>query len=188
MVLIKRYPNRKLYDTKAKQYITLEGIAELIRHGTEIQVIDHASGEDLTILTLTQIIVEQEKKRSGLLTHAFLMSLIRAGGDRLAALQRSFYSPLQFWRQFDEEIRRRVQALVQQGDLTDKEGRTLLEKLIQQGFHLTYTSQMIAEEELERHLKQRQVPTQEDLRKLHQQLEELSKKIDQMGERGEHEN
>ncbi|MGD8735253.1 MAG: polyhydroxyalkanoate synthesis regulator DNA-binding domain-containing protein, partial [Anaerolineae bacterium] len=55
MTRIKRYPNRKLYDTEAKQYITLEGIAALIRQGNEVQVIDHATGEDLTALTLTQI-------------------------------------------------------------------------------------------------------------------------------------
>ena len=53
MPLIKRYPNRKLYDTEAKQYVTLEQIAELIRSGKDVQVIDHESGEDLTALTLS---------------------------------------------------------------------------------------------------------------------------------------
>ncbi len=67
MVVIKRYPNRKLYDTIAKQYITLDGVAELVRQGSEIKVVDHASGEDLTAFTLTQIILEQEKKRMGYL-------------------------------------------------------------------------------------------------------------------------
>ena len=67
MTMIKRYPNRKLYDTEAKQYITLSGIAELIRQGGDIQVSDYATGEDLTALTLSQIIFEQEKKQSGFL-------------------------------------------------------------------------------------------------------------------------
>ncbi|MGD8806379.1 MAG: polyhydroxyalkanoate synthesis regulator DNA-binding domain-containing protein, partial [Chloroflexota bacterium] len=61
MILIKRYPNRKLYNTEAKQYVTLEGIAELIRQGQEVQITDHQTGEDLTAVTLTQIIFEQEK-------------------------------------------------------------------------------------------------------------------------------
>ena len=61
MPIIKRYPNRKLYDTAAKQYVSLDGIAAMIRRGDEVQVVDHATGEDLTTLTLTQIIVEQEK-------------------------------------------------------------------------------------------------------------------------------
>ena len=62
MIVIKRYPNRKLYNTEAKQYVTLDGIAQLIREREEIQILDHATGEDLTAVTLTQIIVEQEKK------------------------------------------------------------------------------------------------------------------------------
>ena len=67
MPVIKRYPNRKLYDTTAKQYVSLEGIADLVRQGAEVQVVDHATGEDLTTLTLTQIIVEQERLQSGFL-------------------------------------------------------------------------------------------------------------------------
>ena len=98
MVVIKRYPNRKLYDTVAKQYIALEGVAELVRQGAEIKVVDHASGEDLTALTLTQIILEQEKKRPGLLTHSFLTDLIRTRGERISALKSNLKAPLHFWR------------------------------------------------------------------------------------------
>ena len=96
MVVIKRYPNRKLYDTVAKQYIALEGIAELVRQGSEIKVVDHASGEDLTAFTLTQIILEQEKKRPGLLTHSFLTDLIRTRGERISALKSNLIAPSPF--------------------------------------------------------------------------------------------
>ena len=65
MRIIKRYSNRKLYDTAAKEYITLEAIADLIRAGEEIQVVDNVTEEDLTALTLSQIILEQEKKKKG---------------------------------------------------------------------------------------------------------------------------
>ena len=63
MPVVKRYPNRKLYDTQAKRYVTLNSIAELIRLGEDIQVIDYTTGEDITALTLTQIIFEQEKEK-----------------------------------------------------------------------------------------------------------------------------
>ncbi len=63
MPVIKRYPNRKLYDTAAKQYVSLDGIAELIRGGADVQVVDYTTGEDLTALILMQVIVEQEKKQ-----------------------------------------------------------------------------------------------------------------------------
>ena len=128
MLVIKRYPNRKLYDTDAKKYITLGGVAELIRAGEEVQVIDYVSEEDLTALTLAQIIFEQEKKRDGLLPLSVLSGLIQAGGDRLNALQRALLSPMNFWYQVDEEIKQRVNLLVQEGYLDDGEGQVLLIK------------------------------------------------------------
>jgi polyhydroxyalkanoate synthesis repressor PhaR len=94
MPLIKRYPNRKLYDTKAKRYVTLDEITEMIRAGADIQVIDYESGDDLTSLTLTQIILEQEKKSSGFLPRTLLTSLIRTGGDTLEGVVRSVQSGL----------------------------------------------------------------------------------------------
>ena len=63
--VIKRYSNRKLYDTQESRYVTLEEIEEMIRGGREISVVDAASGEDLTSVTLTQIILENERTRRG---------------------------------------------------------------------------------------------------------------------------
>ena len=83
MPIIKRYPNRKLYNTASKRYITLEGIAKLIRRGQEVQVVDHVTGDDLTALTLSQVIFEQEKKRGDFLPRSVLTGLIQAGGETL---------------------------------------------------------------------------------------------------------
>lgn len=88
MPLIKRYPNRKLYDTEAKRYVTLESITQMIHDGQDVQVVDHETGEDLTNLTLSQIIFEQEKKGSGLLPRALLTNLVRAGGDTFDQVRR----------------------------------------------------------------------------------------------------
>lgn len=180
MVIIKRYPNRKLYNTESKQYITLDGIAELIRKGEEVQVIDHASGEDLTALTLTQIILEQERNQNGLLSNSFLTNLIRAGGDRLSAIQRNLLSPGSFWRQIDEDIQKRIQGLVHQGELTDREGKNLIEKLLQQGRRLRDAEAGREVEQVENYLKQHEIPTQQDLQRLYDQLDELTAKIEQM--------
>ena len=89
MPIIKRYPNRKLYDTEAKRYVTLENITVMIQNGQDVQVIDYETGEDLTNLTLSQIIFEQEKKGSGFLSRSLLTNLIRAGGDTLEQVRRT---------------------------------------------------------------------------------------------------
>jgi len=60
--LIKKYANRKLYDTRTSSYITLEGIAGLVRDGHEIKVVDRETAQDLTQVTLSQIVLSEEKR------------------------------------------------------------------------------------------------------------------------------
>ena len=84
---IKRYPNRKLYNTVTKRYIILDEVGELIRGGSEIMVTDSTSGEDITAHILTQVIMGQEKRGQGILTHGLLIELIKARLDTLAAVK-----------------------------------------------------------------------------------------------------
>ncbi len=93
--VIKRYSNRKLYDTQESRYVTLEEIEEMIRAGKEISVVDAASGEDLTSVTLSQIILENERNRRGTLPAAFLHQLIKHGEAWNDFVQRSMKSSLE---------------------------------------------------------------------------------------------
>ncbi len=77
-VLIKKYSNRKLYDLTRSRYITLEEIAELIRRGGQVKIVDAETQEDLTNITLVQILLEEEKRRN-LLPVPFLHQLIKYG-------------------------------------------------------------------------------------------------------------
>ncbi len=133
MPLIKRYPNRKLYDTEAKQYVSLDQVAQMIRQGTDVQVLDHATGDDLTTLTLVQIIAEQEKQRGGFLPLPVLQGLVQAGSATLAGLWRGLLSPLDLLQQVDAEIERRILRLIVLGELSDAEGRRLTGLLLAVG-------------------------------------------------------
>ena len=77
--LIKRYGSRKLYDTQESRYVLLEEIATWIRDGQDIRVVDNKTDEDVTALTLTQVISEEGRKKSSLLSKELLHDLIRAG-------------------------------------------------------------------------------------------------------------
>jgi polyhydroxyalkanoate synthesis repressor PhaR len=77
-VVIKKYANRRLYDTSGSRYINLEDIAALVRNGTEVQVVDAKTGEDLTRVTLTQVIVEDAKEQPTGLPLELLRQLIVA--------------------------------------------------------------------------------------------------------------
>jgi polyhydroxyalkanoate synthesis repressor PhaR len=78
--LIKRYANRKMYDTRASRYVTLDGIADLVRGGADLRIIDNDTGEDLTALIFAQIIFEEEKRKNGLLELPVLRWIIQRGG------------------------------------------------------------------------------------------------------------
>ena len=91
--IIKRYANRKLYDTQHSRYVTLEQISEMIRAGDDVKIIDNKSKEDLTSVTLAQIIFEEEKKRSFMPLLA-MRNIIQSGGGWFAEAQRRVSSVL----------------------------------------------------------------------------------------------
>src|SRR5215470_10867757 len=93
--VIKRYSNRKLYDTQESRYVTLEELEELIRAGKEISVVDVSTGEDLTSVTLAQIILENERSRRAGLPTAFLHQLIKHGEAWQDFMQKSMKSSLE---------------------------------------------------------------------------------------------
>ncbi len=93
--VIKRYSNRKLYDTQESRYVTLEELEELIRAGREISVVDVSTGEDLTSVTLAQIILENERNHRATLPTAFLHQLIKHGEAWQDFVQKSLRSSLE---------------------------------------------------------------------------------------------
>jgi polyhydroxyalkanoate synthesis repressor PhaR len=82
-VVIKKYANRRLYNTAASSYVTLDHLSEMVREGTDFIVLDAKTGEDITRSVLTQIIFEQESKGQSMLPVQFLRRLIRFYGDQM---------------------------------------------------------------------------------------------------------
>ncbi|MCP4361852.1 MAG: pesticidal protein Cry15Aa [Chloroflexi bacterium] len=179
MRVIKRYPNRKLYDTEEKKYITLDGISDLIRQGKDIQVMDHTTDEDLTAVTLSQIIFEQEKRSGGFLPKAVLTGLVQAGGDTANTLRRSLSVPLGLLHQVDEEIEKRLQALVNRGELAKEDAANMREKLLSFSNEVA-DSATAPGQHIGRILSNRGVPSREEVAQLTTQIEELSSKIDNL--------
>lgn len=82
-VIIKKYANRRLYNTQTSSYVTLDHLAAMVKNGVEFEVQDARTGEDITRSVLTQIIFEEEAKGQSLLPIKFLRQLIRFYGDSL---------------------------------------------------------------------------------------------------------
>lgn len=85
-VIIKKYANRRLYDTESSAYITLDRLGEMIREGREFEVVDAKTGDDITRQVLTQIIVDEEARGSTMLPVNFLKQLIGLYGNSMQAV------------------------------------------------------------------------------------------------------
>lgn len=106
--VIKRYANRKLYDTERSCYVTLEEIAAMIKEGDEVRVIDNKSKDDLTAVTLAQIIVEEEKKVAKM-PLKLLRSIIQSGNEAIGDFyQKRVADPVQALR---DDVQTRVGTL-----------------------------------------------------------------------------
>src|SRR5262245_28231804 len=107
-VLIKRYANRKLYNTETSRYITLKGISELIEQGADVRVIDNETGEDITSVALSQILVDNERAQRAV-PRTLLSDLIQRGGDALyGALKRGVGDAQEGIDQLQSNVRRAI--------------------------------------------------------------------------------
>jgi polyhydroxyalkanoate synthesis repressor PhaR len=163
----------------SKQYITLDGIAGLIREGEEVEILEHLTGEDLTAVTLTQIISEQEKKHSGFLPRSVLTGLVQSGGETLTSLRRTLASPLDLFHHVDQEIARRLEVLVDRGDLEVNESREMRRKLLNVDREVDDV-EILTENELSRIIDERGIPSRDELNQLNSQLDDLVAKLDKL--------
>jgi len=120
--VIKRYTNRKLYDTEESRYVTLEEIAGMVKAGLEVQILDNRTGNDLTEVTLAQILFEEQKKQTTRMPLHLLKEIIRTRGATISEfIQRKVTQPVQT---FKEEAERRVDQIVKKSESTMEEKKT----------------------------------------------------------------
>lgn len=108
-ILLKKYANRRLYDTEKSSYVTLTNVAHMIKEGRQVEVIDAKTMEDVTAFILTQIILEMAKNRNGLLPVPLLHLIIQYGENVLEEffdkyLQQTIENYLTYKRSVDEQF------------------------------------------------------------------------------------
>jgi polyhydroxyalkanoate synthesis repressor PhaR len=159
-VLIKRYANRKLYNTATSRYITLKGIADLIEAGEEVRVIDNATGEDITSVTLSQILVDNERS-SRRVPGTVLSDLIQRSGDVLyGALKRGVGDASGGFDELQRNLRK----------LLNREGGSRREWIAFGAPDLDH----VVQRALERVLRVLDLPTRADLEALEKRIDRLS--------------
>ena len=176
-VIIKRYRNRKLYNTQSKRFITLEEIEELIKRQKEIKVIDNDTENDITATTLSQIIFGLKKNQTCVLPIQLLVSLVQSGGKRMDEIRRNISNSMNMAHHFDVEIKRRVNLLISNGEFSQEAGTQILQKLLlvgdkQEDFRDNF------EEKFMEFFRERQIPSKSDFQTLINRIDIISKKVE----------
>ena len=168
-VLIKRYANRKLYNTETSRYITLRGIAELIEQGVDVRVIDNESGEDITSVTLSQVLVEGERSNRAV-PRTLLSDLIQRSGDALyGALKRGVGDASEGWEEFQRNVRRVIRA-------REEDGQRLRESLSD----ARHDFDGLVQNAVERVFRALDLPRRSDIEALSENLERVAKALERL--------
>ncbi len=119
-IIIKKYANRRLYNTDKSCYITLDDLAAMTRGGTEFTVVDAKSGEDITRSVLTQIIMEEEARGQTMLPVSFLRQLISMYGDSMQAMVPQYLeASMDSFRQNQRQFHSALQGALSGGPLAE---------------------------------------------------------------------
>lgn len=170
MRTIKRYSNRKLYDTEEKKYITLEGIADLIRSGADIEVVENDTGEDLTAVTFAQIIYEEQKQKTKSSSRGFFTDIIRFGekNNPVEMVRRTLAFPFMAFAYVEKEVERRLKELVERGEMSVEQMHRLQKEI----------TARLTDENGKSHSSSD--VTGEEIRDLTQKVEDLTARLDEL--------
>jgi polyhydroxyalkanoate synthesis repressor PhaR len=158
VAVIKKYSNRRLYDSAKKKYITLEDISDIIKSGKEIQVIDTQTKEDITKLILIQTILENEKNKEDILPASFLHSIIKYGNQIAKEyFDNSFIMMMQPYISFQKNLQKNMNKMGLQNPFSP--------------FNFDQNPENISNSD------SKDNSESSDLKNLHQKMEELERKI-----------
>jgi len=178
--VIKKYANRRLYDSKTSKTLTLEELAELISDGEDIQIIDNETGEDITNMTLAQVIVELERgKKSDRQIAEILKDMIASGSTAMADLvQKSVSESISFFSLSRKKVQEFVDRMIKEGKVAKGEGDRLIEEL----WGALKTSRKTFSEKIKEVLteKEEDFATRKEIGKLEKKLDLLEKKLSEL--------
>ncbi len=177
--IIKRYSNRKLYDTEDKRYITLEQIQQLVQDGQDIKVVENQTGEDLTTVTLSQILLEQEKRKEGKLPKSFFMDLVARSSSTVVDFMRK--NVLQYFDSSllsEEQLSENVDQLVKAGEIPQDEAKQLKDEIKTRTQTFKQRLDELVERRVQDVLSKLNIPTKAELDRLNQRLDELTKQLE----------
>jgi polyhydroxyalkanoate synthesis repressor PhaR len=188
-VVIKKYANRRLYNTQTSSYVTLDHLALMVKEGTEFEVHDARTGEDITRSVLTQIIFEEEAKGQNLLPIRFLRQLIRFYGDSLQAFVPGYLDlSMESFTKNQEAMRNRIAEALGGGsqaiESMTRQNLAMFERAMQMFSPFAPPRARGAEEDLRANGSAEAKPRQsEEIAELKSEIEAMRKQLAELSER-----
>ncbi|HVA25657.1 MAG TPA: polyhydroxyalkanoate synthesis regulator DNA-binding domain-containing protein [Chloroflexota bacterium] len=181
MHLVKRYSNRKLYDTSDRRQITLDGISRLVVSGEDVKVVDNDGGEDITTVILTEVLLEREREATGPFSKTILTGLVRAGTATLEQFRRTI-TGTGIVQLAEQEVERVVNTWVEIGHMTEQEVLRTVEGVIERRRKGRGDVDEVVEERIATALRHADVPTRSEMERLSAQVHGLSVQINNLVE------
>ncbi|MEL7546919.1 MAG: polyhydroxyalkanoate synthesis repressor PhaR [Pseudomonadota bacterium] len=183
-VIIKKYANRRLYDTSTSSYVTLEHLSDLVRRGVDFEVRDAKSGEDLTRSVLTQIIFEKENKGEGALPLGFLRKLIGFyGGGPQALLPAWLEMSMNSFAESQERWSKAVTGNVSPFSLFEKQARANMQMFEQAMKMWTPGMTSAKPDDAGANSSKREAPPTDPMSILQQQMRAMQEQLDALAKK-----
>ena len=187
-VVIKKYANRRLYNTQTSSYVTLDHLCEMVKEGTEFEVRDARTGEDITRSVLTQIIFEEEAKGQSLLPIKFLRQLIRFYGDSLQGFVPGYLDmSMESFTKNQEAMRNRIAEAFGGGsqvlEAMTRQNLAMFERTMQMFQPFIPKPRAPAEEPKANGVHEAKSRPSEDISELKSEIEEMRKQLSELSQR-----
>lgn len=183
--VIKKYANRKLYDTTAKKYLTLDDIARLVQQGEPIQVLDNDTKQDVTNVVLSSIILDSAKKEASILPDTMLIDLIQKRGEVvMETVKKSVAAGVEAAEFVQQEMEKRIKEAIEKGREQADSVKAIAESLEFMFKDLRARMQKTVEETVEKNLTRllasMNIPTRQEIHRLEASVNQLSQQIGQL--------
>jgi polyhydroxyalkanoate synthesis repressor PhaR len=179
MRLVKKYANRKLYDTVDKRYITMDTLGKLVKTGDEVKIIDNDTGTDLTVKILTQLLANE--KPGNEISSPMLMRMLRKGPTTLFEYGKKYVS---FWQNAlllsREELDKFVNNLVRDKELSESEGKILKNELVGYSAGMKRWIKENIDTRVKEAISMMNLASIDHVAKLSKKVDELDKRLDKL--------
>jgi len=177
--IIKRYANRKLYDTEDSHYVSLHDILDLVRSGEDVEVVDSRTGEDLTSVTLAQAMAEEEKTEGSGLPLETFKELIKRGSKSLDEIMRkSRLAGKGAMQMAEESAEKYYKKLVDHGEMSEDEARSYLKGLSKVVKNRRRSLEAEVDERIRVFVEAMQLPSRADIQKISKRVDSIVEKLD----------